>query len=44
MLPSLGDTLGSFPLPQFLGLNLQGVSVENNGEFLSLFVDLVPSP
>jgi len=44
VLPTLGASLGSFPLPQFLGLSLQGVSVEENGEFLSLFADLVVAP
>ncbi len=44
ILPTLGDSLGSFPLPAFLGLNLQAVSVEQNGEFLSIFADLVPAP
>jgi len=44
ILPSLGDSLGSFPLPQFLGLDLQAVAVEQNGEFVSLFVDLVQAP
>lgn len=44
VLPTLGDSLGSFPLPAFLGLSLQGVAVEPNGEFISLFVDLVSGP
>ncbi|NNL65643.1 MAG: hypothetical protein HKP30_05330 [Myxococcales bacterium] len=44
VLPTLGDSLGSFPLPTFLGLSLQGVGVEANGEFISLFVDLVQVP
>jgi len=44
VLPTIGDTLGAFPLPDFLGLSLQSVAVEQNGEFVSLFVDLVPGP
>ncbi|MGH0035571.1 MAG: hypothetical protein ACQGVK_11155 [Myxococcota bacterium] len=44
VLPTLGDGLGAFPLPSFLGLNLQSVAVEQNGEFISLFLDLVQSP
>ena len=44
LLPDLADSLGSFPLPAFLGLQLQGVETGKNGEFLSLFVDLVPAP
>ena len=43
-LPSLADSLGSFPLPTFLGLQLLGVEVERQGQFLSLFLDLVPAP
>ncbi|MBW2316760.1 MAG: hypothetical protein JRH10_21570, partial [Deltaproteobacteria bacterium] len=44
LLPSIGDTLGSFPLPDFLGLSLQSVAVEESGDFVGLFVDLVPAP
>jgi len=44
VLPDLGDTLGAFPIPSFLGLQLQSVAVERSGAFLSLFVDLVPQP
>jgi len=44
VLPDLADALGSFPLPQFLGLDIQAVAVENNGEFVSIFADLVPAP
>jgi hypothetical protein len=44
LLPQLAGSLGSFPLPDFLGLSLQSVEVSKNGEFLTLFTDLVPSP
>ena len=44
ILPSISDTLGAFPLPDFLGLSLQSVAVERNGDFISLFTDLVQSP
>lgn len=44
LLPSLGDGLGSFPLPAFFGLQLQGVEVSRNGQFYTLFADLVPGP
>jgi hypothetical protein len=44
VLPSLASNLGEFPLPEFLGLELQGVEVSRSGEFMSLFADLVPVP
>ncbi|MGI9432028.1 MAG: hypothetical protein ACR2PQ_07430, partial [Myxococcota bacterium] len=42
--PLLADSLGSFPLPAFLGLELQGVEVSKNGEYMSIFTDLVAVP
>jgi hypothetical protein len=42
VLPSLASSLGEFPLPTFLNLELQGVEVSAQGEFMSLFADLVP--
>jgi len=42
LLPSLSSTLGSIPLPQFFGLNIQGVEVSRNGQFMSVFMNLVP--
>ncbi len=39
-LPELGSSLGSFPLPSFLGLELNVVDVDRSGEFVSLFFDL----
>lgn len=42
--PSLADSLGTFPLPEFLGLELQLVEIGKNGEFMSLFVNLAPAP
>jgi hypothetical protein len=44
LLPDLAGSLGEFPLPQFLGLNLEGVEISRNGEFMSLFADLTPAP
>jgi hypothetical protein len=43
-LPSLASSLGQFPLPSFLDLQLQGVEVARQGDFLSIFADLVPGP
>lgn len=42
--PTLSDSLGSFPLPDFLGLQLGLVDVDRNGEYMSLFFDLSPAP
>jgi hypothetical protein len=42
--PSIADSLGTFPLPSFLGFQLQLVDVDRNGEFMSLFLDLAPAP
>ena len=44
VLPSLGDGLGAFPLPSFFGLQLSGVEVSRNGQFYTLFTNLVPGP
>lgn len=44
LLPDLAGSLGEFPLPAFLGLNLEGIEVSRNGEFMSLFADLTPAP
>ncbi len=44
VLPGLASSLDAFPLPAFLGLDLQGVEVSRNGAFMSLFADLVVSP
>jgi hypothetical protein len=44
ILPDLGQSLGSFPLPSFLGLGLQGVEVSRTGQFYSLYANLVQGP
>ncbi len=44
LFPSLSDSLGSLPLPQFFGLGLGPVEVSRNGQFMSVFADLVPVP
>ena len=44
VLPTLADSLGSFPLPEFLGLELGLVEVGKSGAFMSLFLDLTPVP
>ncbi|MCG8591289.1 MAG: hypothetical protein MJE66_18505 [Proteobacteria bacterium] len=44
VLPTLADSLGTFPIPDFLGLQLDLVEVSKNGNFMSLFVNLTPAP
>jgi hypothetical protein len=44
ILPSLGDGLGAFPLPDFLGLQLESVEVTRTGSFLTLYANLAPAP
>lgn len=43
-IPQLGSSLGTFPLPGFFGLQLSRVDVDRSGEFMSLFLDLLPAP
>jgi len=42
LLPDLASGLSGFPIPSFLDLELQGVEVSRNGQFLSLFTNLTP--
>jgi len=44
LLPQLAGSLAGFPLPDFFGLQLGGVEVTANGDFLSLFANLTPAP
>lgn len=44
LIPELAGALSGFPLPQFFGLSLQGVEVSRNGQFMSLFANMVPGP
>jgi cysteine-rich repeat protein len=44
LLPDLAGSLAGFPLPDFLGLHLDGVEVSRNGDFMSLFANLEPTP
>ena len=41
-LPQLAGSIGTFPLPSFLALDLELVDVDRNGDFLSLFLDFSP--
>jgi hypothetical protein len=44
LIPDLAGALSGFPIPQFFGLQLQGVEVSKNGSFLALFANLTPTP
>jgi hypothetical protein len=44
LLPGLADALGNLPLPEFFGLNLQGVDVSRAGQHMAIFANLVPGP
>lgn len=44
VLPTLGAGLGAFPLPSFLGLQLQSVEVSRTGSFLTVYANLAPAP
>jgi len=44
LIPQLAGALSGFPLPEFLGLELQGVEVSRSGQFLSLYANLAPAP
>jgi hypothetical protein len=39
--PTLANSLGSFPIPSFLGLTSSGVEVSRAGQFMSVFLDLL---
>ena len=42
--PTLTDSLGSFPLPEFLGLQLGLIDADRVGGYLSLFFDMSAAP
>ena len=44
VLPTLGAGLGAFPLPSFLGLQLESVEFSRTGQFLTLYANLAPAP
>jgi len=44
LIPQLAGALSGFPLPQFFGLNLQGVEVSRTDQFLSLYANLAAAP
>ncbi len=45
LVPTLASALGNFPLPDFLGLQLDLVDLTRNGEYMSLFFNLsTPAP
>ena len=40
-LPALGSSLGAFPVPSFLDLELEPVEISKNGQFMSIFANLL---
>ena len=44
LLPQLASSLGSFPLPSFLGLQLTPVEITKNGQFLTIYANLSAAP
>jgi hypothetical protein len=42
--PIIAESLGSFPLPDFLGLQLSSVDIARNGDYTALYFDLSPVP
>lgn len=43
LIPDLASSLSSFPLPDFLGLSLNGLEVTRTGQFVSLYTNLTPA-
>jgi hypothetical protein len=41
LIGGLSDAFGGIPLPTLLGLSVQGVEVSKNGQFMSVFLNLV---
>jgi hypothetical protein len=44
LFPTLAGSLGSFPIPTFLGFELSPVEAGKAGDFLAIYADLVPAP
>jgi LBP / BPI / CETP family, C-terminal domain len=44
LFPTLAGSLGSFPIPSFLGFELSPVEAGKAGDFLAIYADLVPAP
>ncbi len=42
--PLIADSLGSFPLPDFFGLQLSAVDIARSGDYIGLYFDLSPVP
>lgn len=42
--PSIAESLGTFPLPDFLGLQLDAVDIDRAGDYTALYFDLTPVP
>jgi len=44
LVPSLSDLFGAFPLPTFLGLQPTAVEVSRAGDFMTVWLTVVPAP
>jgi len=44
LIPDLASSLSSFPLPEFFGLEIAGVEVSRQGNFMSMFGNFTPAP
>jgi hypothetical protein len=44
LVPSLSDLFGAFPLPQFLGLQPTAIEVSRAGDFMTVWLTVVPAP
>ena len=42
--PLIADSLGSFPIPEFLGMQLSAVDIARAGNYTALYFDLSPVP
>jgi hypothetical protein len=42
--PTIAESLGSFPIPDFLGLELSAVDIARAGDYTALYFDLSPVP
>ena len=42
--PTIAESLGSFPMPDFLGLELSAVDIARAGDYTALYFDLSPVP
>jgi hypothetical protein len=44
LLPTLSDTLGSIPIPEFFGLQVQPLEASRNGSFMCVYMNFQVAP